>query len=301
MRVNKTDRNDARGLAELARMGWYREANVKSMESRYTHSLLAARAKLVDLRRDVENQMRGLLKGLGLPPGKGGIKALLEKIVVIMREAPHLRTLFNPMMLAHSALVTQVEFYDVQILKLAKGDETTRRLMTVPGVGPATALAFRSTIDDPNRFKSSSDVGAYLGLTPRRYQSGELDRTGRISKRGDRLTRLYLFEAASVLLSVVKRWSVLKAWGVRLAKRVGIKRPRPLSPASSLSFCIASGSTVPSSNGARRKYESLTSDQSSSATAKNTSSLPGRRRWRSRSSSPRIFENRVLHIETSRH
>jgi transposase len=226
MRVNKTDRNDARGLAELARMGWYREANVKSTESRYTHSLLAARAKLVDLRRDVENQMRGLLKGLGLPPGKGGIKALLEKIVVIMREAPHLRTLFNPMMLAHSALVTQVEFYDVQILKLAKGDETTRRLMTAPGVGPATALAFRSTIDDPNRFKSSNDVGAYLGLTPRRYQSGELDRTGRISKRGDRLTRLYLFEAASVLLSVVKRWSVLKAWGVRLAKRVGIKKAK---------------------------------------------------------------------------
>jgi transposase len=226
MRVNKTDRNDARGLAELARMGWYREANVKSMESRYTHSLLAARAKLVDLRRDVENQMRGLLKGFGLPPGKGGIKALLEKIVVIMREAPHLRVLFNPMMLAHSALVTQVEFYDVQILKLAKGDETTRRLMTAPGVGPATALAFRSTIDDPNRFKSSNDVGAYLGLTPRRYQSGELDRTGRISKRGDRLTRFYLFEAASVLLSVVKRWSVLKAWGVRLAKRVGIKKAK---------------------------------------------------------------------------
>ena len=183
MRVNKTDRNDARGLAELARMGWYREANVKSMESRYTHSLLAARAKLVDLRRDVENQMRGLLKGFGLPPGKGGIKALLEKIVVIMREAPHLHMLFKPMMLAHSALVTQVEFYDVQILKLAKGDETTRRLMTAPGVGPATALAFRSTIDDPNRFKSSNDVGAYLGLTPRRYQSGELDRTGRISKK----------------------------------------------------------------------------------------------------------------------
>ena len=171
--------------------------------------------------------MRGLLKGLGLPLAKAESKALLEKIVVIMREAPHLRTLFNPMMLAHSALVTQVEFYDVQILKLAKGDETTRRLMMVPGVGPAIALAFRSTIDDPNRFKSSSDVGAYLGLHLRRYQSGELDRTGRISKRGDRLTRLYLFEvAASVLLSVVKRWSVLKAWGVRLAKRVGIKKAK---------------------------------------------------------------------------
>jgi len=171
--------------------------------------------------------------------------------------------------------------------------------MTVPGVGPVTALAFRSTIDDPNRFKSSSDVGAYLGLTPRRYQSGELDRTGRISKRGDRLTRLYLFEAASVLLSVVKRWSVLKAWGVRLAKRVGIKKLRPLSPASSLLFCIASGSTVPSSNGARRKHDSLTSDQPSSATAKTLRPCrddgDGDLEVRPRGS------NRVLHIETSRH
>ena len=170
--------------------------------------------------------MRGLLKVSDSPLAKPESKRCSKKIVVIMREAPHLRMLFNPMMLAHSALVTQVEFYDVQILKLAKGDETTRRLMTVPGVGPATALAFRSTIDDPNRFKRSSNVGAYLGLTPRRYQSGELDRTGRISKRGDRLTRLYLFEAASVLLSVVKRWSVLKAWGVRLAKRIGIEKAK---------------------------------------------------------------------------
>jgi transposase len=171
-----------------------------------------------------------------------------------MREAPHLRMLFNPMMLAHSTLVTQVEFYDVQILKLAKGDETTRRLMTVPGVGPATALAFRSTIVDPNRFKSPSDVGAYLRLTPRRYQSDELDRTGRISKRGDRQTRLYLFEAASVLLSVVKRWTVVKAWVYGWPNASASRRPRPLSPASSLSFCIASGSTVPSFNGARRNY-----------------------------------------------
>jgi transposase len=118
--------------------------------------------------------------------------------------------------------------------------------MTVPGVGPATALAFRSTIDDPNCFKSSSDVDAYLGLTRRRYQSRELDRTGRISKRGDRLTRLYLFEAASGLLSVVKRWSVLKAWGVRLAKRVGIKKAK-----TAVAPVVLHCKTVPSYNGAR--------------------------------------------------
>jgi transposase len=148
-----------------------------------------------------------------LPPGKAGVKVLLEKIVVVMHDAPDLRLLFNPMMLTHSALVTQLQSYDCQIHRLAERDDTTRRLMTVPGVGPVTALAFRSAVDNPKRFKSCRDVGAYLGLTPRRYQSEELDRTGRISKRGDRLTRLYLFDAASVLLSVVKRSSALKAWG----------------------------------------------------------------------------------------
>src|ERR1039458_2821121 len=112
--------------------------------------------------------------------------------------------------------------------------------MTVPGVGPVTALAFRSTVDNPKRFKSCSDVGAYLGLMPRRYQSGELDRTGRISKRGDRLTRLYLFDAASVLLSVVKRWSALKAWGCDSPNVTASKRPGPQSHASSPSSCFAS-------------------------------------------------------------
>ena len=98
--------------------------------------------------------------------------------------------------------------------------------MTVPGVGPVTALAFASAVDDPNRFKKASDVGAYLGLTPRRSQSGEVDRTGRISKRGDRLTRYYLFEAANVLLRVVRRGSPLTSWGLQLVKRIGPKKAK---------------------------------------------------------------------------
>jgi transposase len=111
-------------------------------------------------------------------------------------------------------LITQILKYDRQLNELAKSDQTVRRLMTVPGVGPITALAFTSTVDDPCRFKRASDVGAYLGLTPRRYQSGELDRTGRISKRGERLTRYYLFEAANVLLKVVRRGSPLRTMGL---------------------------------------------------------------------------------------
>ena len=211
MRINKTDRNDARGLAELIRMGWYREAKVKSMESRQIRALLAARSKLVDLRRDLENQMRGLLKSLGLIIGKSGVRVLPNRITALLRDAPHLRSLI-------------VATYDLQVRELAKTDQTIGRLMTVPGVGPVTALAFASTVDDPQRFARATDVGAYLGLTPRRYQSGELDRNGRISKRGDRLTRSYLFEAANVLISVVRRTSPLKAWATKLVKRIGRKK-----------------------------------------------------------------------------
>ena len=132
----------------------------------------------------------------------------------------------DPLMLAHSALVTQILKYDEQVRAMAQTNATVRRLMTVPGVGPVTALAFVSTIDDPKRFAHACDVGAYLGLTPRRYQSGELDRTGRISKRGDGLMRSYLFEAANVLLPVVRRTSPLKAWGAKLAKRIGSKKAK---------------------------------------------------------------------------
>lgn len=226
MRLNKSDRNDARGLAELVRMGWYREARVKSMESRYIRALLIARAKMVDLKRDIENQMRGLLKSLGIVLGKVAGQSLLTKIAVVLRQALHLRPIIEPMMIAHSALATQILNYDEHVRMLAKANSTVRRLMTVPGVGPVTALAFVSTIDDPKRFAFANDVGAYLGLTPRRHQSGEVDRTGRISKHGDRLMRYYLFEAANVLLNVVRRGSPLKIWGSKLTKRIGHKKAK---------------------------------------------------------------------------
>src|SRR5580692_4615958 len=116
--------------------------------------------------------------------------------------------------------------FDDEVRRLAETDETTRRLMTVPGVGVVTALTFRHTIDDPSRFRSASKVGAYLGLTPRRNQSGETDMSGRISRWGDRLLRTYLFEAATVLLYRTKKWSSLKAWGIKLAKRIGMKKAK---------------------------------------------------------------------------
>lgn len=168
--------------------------------------------------------MRGLLKSLGLIIGKSGVRVLPNRIAALLRDAPHLRSLIDPLMTAHSTLAEQIATYDLQVRELAKTDQTIGRLMTVPGVGPVTALAFASTVDDPRRFARATDVGAYRGLTPRRYQSGELDRNGRISKRGDRLTRSYLFEAANVLLSVVRRPSPLKSWATKLVKRIGRKK-----------------------------------------------------------------------------
>jgi transposase len=225
MRLNKSDQNDARGLAEMARMGWYREAVVKSEESWKHRAMLTARTKLVDLRRDIDNQMRGLCKGLGILLGRAGSVSLARKIRAVLVEAPNLENIFAPLLLAQSCLTEQIEKFDRQLLAAAKSDETIRRMMTVPGVGPLTALSFAVTIDDPTRFKHSADVGAYLGLTPRRYQSGEVDRSGRISKRGSHQVRTYLFEAANVLLTVVRRGSTLKRWG-KLAKRIGAKKAK---------------------------------------------------------------------------
>ena len=226
MRINKSDKNDAQGLAELARMGWYREIKVKSIESRNVRAKLIARAKLVDLRRDLENQIRGLLKSLGVVLGKSAGHTFSSKIMSCLGDAPNLRSLIMPLFSIHSALIEQIAQYDLELKDFSRSDPTIKRLMSVPGVGPVTALAFISTIDDPHRFKKASDVGAYLGLTPRRYQSGELDRTGRISKRGDSLMRTYLFEAANVLLKVVRRSSPLKSWGMKLAKRIGAKKAK---------------------------------------------------------------------------
>jgi transposase len=111
-------------------------------------------------------------------------------------------------------------------LRLARNNAQARRFMTAPGIGPITALCFLATIDDPTRFKRSRSVGAYLGLTTRRYASGEIDWTGRISKCGDKMLRSYLYEAANVLLTRIGKWSALKAWGIKVAKRTGLRKAK---------------------------------------------------------------------------
>jgi hypothetical protein len=138
-------------------------------------------------------------------------------------------------------------------MRLARNDAQVRRFMTAPGVGPVTALCFLATIDDPTRFERSRSVGAYAGLTTRRYASGEIDWTGRISKCGDKMLRSYLYEAANVLLTRVAKWSALKAWGVRLAKRSGLRKAKVAWLESLPSFCIGCGSKAPNSTGHQRR------------------------------------------------
>ena len=225
-RMNKSDKNDARGLAELVRIGWYREVAVKSQDDQRIRSILIARSRLVAIRRDLENQVRSMVKEYGLLFSRAISSQFRAKVRELVADDHVLGPVIEPLLIIHEQVSRQQSKLDDQVRRLARTDETTKRLMTVPGVGMVTALTFRHTIGDPSRFGSASKVGAYLGLTPRRKQSGETDVNGRISRWGDRLLRSYLFEAASVLLHRTRRWSALKAWGTRLAKRIGMKRAK---------------------------------------------------------------------------
>jgi transposase len=226
VRMNKSDPNDARGIAELVRVGWYREVKVKSNDSQAIRAVLVARARLVGIRRNLENQVRSLLKEAGLVFPRAIGRQFRTRVRQLIDKGHMLCSIVDGLLTVHEEVEAQQAVLDKRIRAAAKADEATQRLMTVPGVGVVTALAFRHTIDDPMRFRSARAVGAYLGLTPRRKQSGEQDFNGRISKWGDRLLRTYLFEAATVLLHRTQRWSALKAWGIRLMKRVGTKKAK---------------------------------------------------------------------------
>ena len=226
VRPNKSDRSDARGLAEMVRVGWFKMVQLKSLTSHERKALLIARHQLVEMRVRIDNQLRGILKTFGLVIGKCGHGQIGRRAQELAEGHPGIDCVVASMVAVRDNLLKQVAVFDRAIRRLAKTDDTARRLMTVPGVGPVVALAYMAVIDDPGRFGRARDVGSYLGLTPQRYQSGEVDLTGRISKCGDGFARTCLYEAAGVLLTRVRRWSPLKAWGVRLMKRVGAKKAK---------------------------------------------------------------------------
>jgi transposase len=227
MQINKSDRNDAAGIARIMQTGWFKEVRVKDLDSHALKALLTSRALLVKIKRDLENQVRGLLKNLGYVIGRAKFNvftARAEELIVGRSEL--VVAAVRPLLEARKAIEQQIDELDRKVLKLARQDAQVRRFMTAPGVGPITALCFKATIDDPTRFRRSRSVGAYIGLTTRRHASGEIDWSGRISKCGDAMLRMYLFEAAGVLLTRVPKWSALKAWGMRLTKRNGLRKAK---------------------------------------------------------------------------
>ena len=227
-RRNKSDRHDAEGLAHLARTGWFTEVHIKSRASDERRTLLGARDRLIRMRRDLEGQIRGVLKIFGIKlgkitPGKERI-GFRQRVREVIADEPAIQPAVNALLAALATTCKEEERLDHLICRQAKADGVVRLLTTAPGVGPIIASAFVAVIDDPTRFRRSSQAGAYVGLTPRRFQSGEVDYSGKISKWGDALLRAYLYEGAVTLLTREKRYSPLKSWGMRLAQRKGLKK-----------------------------------------------------------------------------
>lgn len=220
----KTDRNDARGLAHIMRTGWYKEVHVKSHDSQKLRILLGNRRSLLVKRLDVDNEIRGTIKVFGLKTGKVTAATFEPRIRQLIGDDQELRDYIVPMLEARRALIEQCKKLEKLILDYVKEDEVCRRFMTVPGVGPLTALAFKTFVDRPERFRSSKAVGAAVGMTPKKYASGEVDYDGHITKCGDAFVRAHLYEAAKSLLARSPKKSSLKSWGLRLAKRSSKKK-----------------------------------------------------------------------------
>lgn len=222
--INKTDRNDARGIAQMMRVGIYRAVHVKTLRSQKLRMLLTSRQLLQSKAIDIDNDLRGTLRNFGLKVGAISQLRFDARIRELVQDHPGLLMIVEPMLAVRAVLREQVAVLHTRLLSIVRGDEVCRRLMTIPGVGPVVALSFRATIDVPTRFKNSKAVGAALGLTPRKSQSGEIDRMGSISKCGDGLLRSMLYEASFVMLTRSTKWSWLRAWAMKIAKHRGMKR-----------------------------------------------------------------------------
>lgn len=224
--INKTDRNDARGLAQIMRSGWYKAVHIKSKESQRLRVLINNRATLINKRKDIDNQIRGTLRTFGLKMGPVTALRFEQRARALLASEPQLLPFIEPLLNVRSVILQQFKTLHGMLLKIVRQDQVCRRLMTVPGVGALTALTFKTSVDRPERFRRSRDVGAHLGLTPRTYASGEVDYNGRITKCGDPLIRSYLYEAAHALLQRVAKPNALKEWGTRIAKCSSMKNAK---------------------------------------------------------------------------
>ena len=222
--INKTDRNDARGIAQMMRVGLYRPVHVKTFRSQKLRMLLTHRKLLQSKAIAVDNDLRGTLRNFGLKVGAVGAVRFEARIKELVENLPDLAMLIEPLLVVRRVLREQLGILHRRLLTIVRDDDVCRRLMTVPGVGPVVALTYRATVDVPARFQHSKSVGAVFGLTPSRDQSGERDRPGAISRCGDEMMRTALYEAAQSMLVHSTKWSWLKAWAMKIAKHRGMKR-----------------------------------------------------------------------------
>ena len=224
LKVNKTDANDAWGVARIMRVGWYREVSVKEFDCYAMRVLLVARAQLVSQITALKNCVRGILKTFGLTLPKGLRSQFALRVRHAIEDHQVLAPAVEPMLQVLTATRAQLAAYDKTVRQWARESEIARQLMSASGVGTVVALTYMSAAGDPARFKRSASVAAYFGMTPARYQSGEVDRPGRISRRGDCMVRSCLFESAKVILSRSAKPSPLQSWGRGLAERIGNKK-----------------------------------------------------------------------------
>jgi transposase len=222
----KTDRRDARGVAQLLRMGWFRPVHAKSVGSQEVRALLVGRKQLQHKLTDIELSIRGILRGFGLKVGRVVKTAFAKRIRELVTGHAMLEQIAEAMLSARAALLIQFNKLHKAVLAIVRGDEVSRRFTTAPGVGAIVAITYKSALDDPSRITKSKNAGPLFGLTPKRYQSGETDVTGGISRVGDEMVRTALYEAANAVLSRRTRFSTLKRWGLEVAKRRGMKRAK---------------------------------------------------------------------------
>ena len=223
----KSDRNDARGIAQLMRLGWFRPVHCKSMGAQEARAVLTARKLIQTKLLDVENSLRGILRGFGLKVGKTTARSFAERIHELVKGHPHLEAIGKALLSVRAVLLREFDAFEKRVRAMARTDARTRLLMSTPAVGPIVALTYVSAVDDPAQFKSSKQAGSHFGLTPKKHQSGETDRSGRISKIGDASVREALYQAAHVMLTKpVKACTQLKSWAMRIARRAGMRKAK---------------------------------------------------------------------------
>jgi transposase len=223
----KSDRNDARNIAQLMRLGWFRPVHCKSMSAQEIRAMLTARKLIQSKLQDIENSLRGTLRGFGLKVGKMTKRSFASRISELVAGHPALETIAAAMLAVHMALLREFNGLEKRVRAMSLLDAKAKLLMSTPAVGPVISLTYASAIDDPSRFTSSKRAGPLFGLTPKKYQSGETDYSGRISKLGDASVREALYEAAHIILTKpIKRCSALKSWAMRIARRAGMNKAK---------------------------------------------------------------------------